>query len=56
MGPIADNTNVGISIGTGFELPHTALGAPFADVRYDFHSAGGATTPIIPLRLGWIAP
>jgi hypothetical protein len=52
----AGHTNVALSFGPGIALRAEHMPALFADVHYDFYFSDGATTPIIPVRMGLLVP
>jgi hypothetical protein len=54
--PHGDHTNVALSMGPGVAIRAPSLPGLFADVHYDFYSAKGASTPIIPVRIGLLVP
>jgi len=55
-GASASHANVALSLGPGVEIQALAGVALFADVHYDFYYVKGATTPVIPVRVGIVAP
>ena len=55
-GSSGQHTNVALSFGPGVVIRAPSIPALFADVHYDFYSATGASTPIIPVRVGMIVP
>ncbi len=50
--PTREHTNLALGIGPGIAIRAPFLPELFADVHYDFYSSRGASTPIIPVRVG----
>jgi len=54
--PHTNHTNLALSFGPGVAVRARHLPALFADLHYDFYFSQGATTPIMPVRMGVLVP